>query len=66
MHEIQTRQLHFAAYLKAHGAEFVGCDDRVFTFRSDKPLEVWRVEHANSDARRVDLNLIELRRFLKA
>lgn len=66
MHEIQTRQLHFAAYLKAHGAEFVGCVDRIFTFRSDKPLEVWRVAHANSESRHVDLQLIELRRFLKA
>jgi hypothetical protein len=65
MHEITTRQLHFAAYLKAHGAEFLGCEDRIFRFRSDKPLDCWRIEHANSDARRVDLNLIELRRFLK-
>lgn len=66
MHEFDTRQLHFAAYLKTHGAEFVGCVDRVFKFRSTKALDVWRVEHANSEARRVDLNLIELRRFLKA
>lgn len=65
MHEFQVRQLHLAAYIKAHGGQFVSCVDRAFTFRSELPLSHWSVEHANSCCRRVDLQLIELRRFLK-
>lgn len=64
MHRFDVRQLHLAAYIKANGATFHGCVDRVFTFTSDKSLDAWRVEHANSCCRRVDIELIELRKFL--
>lgn len=65
MHRFDVRQLHLAAYIKANGATFIGCADRVFTFVSDKSLDDWRVEHSNSCCRRVDMQLIELRKFLK-
>jgi hypothetical protein len=63
--EFDTRDLHFAAYLKANGATFVRFEDRKFFFRSDRPVSEWRVEHANSCCRRIDLELIELRKFLR-
>lgn len=64
-HEFSTRDLHFAAFLKANGAQFVGFDERRFCFRSAEPVDRWRIRHANSCCRRVDLELIELRRFLR-
>lgn len=64
--EFDTRDLHFAAYLKANGAEFIAYADKAFRFRSDRPVGQWRVEHANSCCRRVDLELIELRKFLRS
>ena len=66
MFEFDTRDLHFAAYLKANGAEFISFEGKAFRFRSDKAVSTWRVEHANSCCRRVDLELIELRKFLRA
>lgn len=65
MTEFKVRQLHLAAYIKANGGELLSCVDREFTFRSVRPLHEWEVEHSNSCCRRVDLQLIELRRFLK-
>ena len=65
MHSFSVTQLHLAAYVKANGATFKGCIDRAFHFESDKPLDQWRVDHSNSCCRRVDCELIELRKFLK-
>lgn len=64
-HEFAVRQLHLAAYIKAHGGELLSCVDRVFTFRSRRPLAAWSSDHEDSCCRRVDLQLIELRKFLK-
>jgi hypothetical protein len=65
MHSFSVTQLHLAAYIKANGATFTGCVDRAFHFTSDRPLADWRVAHSNSCCRRVDGELIELRKFLK-
>lgn len=64
MHKIETRELHLAAYMKASGASFQGHEGGNFVFLSEKSLSEWRVAHSNSCCRRVDLELISLRKFL--
>ncbi|CAB4122401.1 hypothetical protein UFOVP35_13 [uncultured Caudovirales phage] len=61
---ISRRELHLAAYVKAHGAELTSYVNGNFYFLSDIPESDWRVEHAGSDALRVDQELLALRRFV--
>ena len=65
MNTKEIRELHLAAYMKVEGAEFMGYENRKFVFKTDKPESEWRVLHSNSCCRRVDLELIELRKFIK-
>lgn len=65
MEELKVRELHLAAFMKSNWAEFCGHIDGHFVFRSDQSLSSWRVAHSNSCCRRVDLELINLRKFLK-
>ncbi len=65
MVRIETRDLHLAAYMKANGASFVGYENRAFCFLSEKSAMDWKVEHANSCCRRVDKELIDLRKLMK-
>jgi uncharacterized protein involved in high-affinity Fe2+ transport len=58
---ISKRDLHLAAYIKAHGGELTGYKNGSFHFESDVE---WRVQHASSDALRVDQELLVLRRFV--
>lgn len=63
--EIETRcNLHFAAFIKAHGGTFKGTEDGEFIFESEKSLAEWKVIHTNSCCRKVDKELLELKRFL--
>ena len=55
--------LHLAAFMKVEGAELVKFENRKFIFKTDKKESEWRVLHSNSCCRRVDLELIELRKF---
>jgi hypothetical protein len=61
---ISKRDLHLAAYIKAHGGELTGYKNGSFHFESDIPESEWRVKHASSDALRVDQELLVLRRFV--
>lgn len=65
MARIVARDLHFAAYLKANGAQFQGLESGLFVFESQRPEKEWRVAHSNSCCRRVDLELIDLRKQLR-
>lgn len=65
MNFIEVKELHLAAYMKVNGGEFVKFENRRFVFKTDKSESEWRVLHSNSCCRRVDLELIELRKFLK-
>jgi len=65
MEKFYCKELHLAAYIKSNGAEFLGFENGSFVFNSDKSLGQWRVEHSNSCCRRVDQELINLRKFLK-
>jgi hypothetical protein len=65
MESMDIRELHLAAFMKVNGAEFVKFENRKFTFKTDKPENEWRVLHSNSCCRRVDIELIELRKFIK-
>lgn len=65
MNIMEIRELHLAAFMKVNGAEFVRYENRKFVFKTDKPESEWRVQHSNSCCRRVDLELIELRKFIK-
>jgi hypothetical protein len=63
--EIETRNnLHFAAFIKAHGGTFIEGGNGKFVFESEKSLGEWKVDHTNSCCRRVDRELLELKRFL--
>jgi len=59
------RDIHLAAYMKAHGAVLQTYRDEKFYFSSEVCETEWRVKHAGSDALRVDQELLVLRRFLK-
>jgi len=65
MNIMEIRELHLAAFMKVNGAEFVSYEKRKFVFKTDKPESEWRVQHSNSCCRRVDVELIELRKFIK-
>ena len=65
MNIMEIRELHLAAFMKVNGAEFVRFENRKFVFKTDKAESEWRVQHSNSCCRRVDLELIELRKFIK-
>jgi hypothetical protein len=62
---VQVRDLHLAAYMKYHGAEFLGFENSLFTFSSEMSEAEWRVRHSNSCCRGVDAELINLRKFLR-
>jgi hypothetical protein len=61
---VLKRDIHLAAYMKAHGAILTGYTDGKFNFTSDVSENDWRVKHASSDALRVDQELLVLRRFV--
>jgi hypothetical protein len=65
MAKFSCKELHLAAFIKSNGAEFLGFENNCFVFESEKDLSQWRVEHSNSCCRRVDQELINLRKFLK-
>jgi hypothetical protein len=62
---VLKRDIHLAAYMKAHGAILQTYREEKFYFSSEVPETDWRVKHAGSDALRVDQELLVLRRFLK-
>ena len=65
MEQFSCKELHLAAYIKSNGAEFLGFENGSFVFNSDKSLSQWRVAHSNGCCRRVDQELINLRKFIK-
>lgn len=62
---VEIKDLHLAAYMKANGAELVECSRGKFVFETTLAENEWRVTHSNSCCRRVDMELINLRQFLK-
>jgi hypothetical protein len=63
--KVAVKELHLAAYMKSNGAQFTGFNGHKFTFMTHRDESDWRVAHSNSCCRRVDLELISLRKFLK-
>jgi len=63
MIEISRKELHLAAYMKAHGAEFIDFSNDCFVFNSDRPETEWRVAHINSCCLKTDTELFALKRF---
>lgn len=61
---IHVSQLGLAAYIKMKGAQLVEVRDRKFVMETDKSLEQWRTEYANSESMRHDSLVCELRQFL--
>jgi len=64
MIEISRKELHLAAYLKSHGADFVDFKNDCFIFESRRTESTWRVEHSNSCCLKTDVELFALKRFL--
>lgn len=60
---IPKKDLHFAAFVKSRGATLTHYANNLFHFESEKSEMELRVLHANSDALRVDKELLTLRRF---
>lgn len=65
MFEMRVSELHLAAYMKAKGAVLIKVEKSGFWFTTDKSESVWRLEHSNSCCCRVDMELINLRKFIK-
>lgn len=63
--ELRIKDLHLAAYMKYNGAEFTDFDKGCFVFASEKNENEWRVLHSKSCCRGVDVELINLRKFLR-
>jgi len=61
---IPRSELHLAAYLKSHGADFMNFSDGCFIFESDLPETEWRVAHSNSCCLKTDVELFTLKKFL--
>ena len=61
---IKSREMHLAAYMKANGANLIGLTDRVFLFQSTETEMEWRLQHGNSCCKRVDDELLTLKRML--
>lgn len=64
--KISSRDMHLAAYMKANGAELVAASktDFGFVFRSTTSEAQWRINHSNSCCKRVDDELLSLKRML--
>jgi len=62
--QVKIREVHLAAYMKANGALLNRVECGFFVFESDRPVSEWRVSHGNSCCRRVDRELIDLRKLL--
>lgn len=58
--------MHLAAYMKANGAELIAANraEFGFLFRSDIPESQWRINHSNSCCKKVDDELLSLKRML--
>jgi hypothetical protein len=59
------RDLHFAAYIKVHGAKLIGYESPYFIFESDEREEEMRIKHVNSTELAVDQTLLKLKGLLK-
>ena len=62
--EISKKELHFAAFVKAHGGQLIEATDTSFVFETDKQLAEWELEHINSSDLRTDQELLKLKRLL--
>lgn len=58
---LSTKNLSFAAFMKANGAIFAGLDGDRFVFDTEIPAGEWKLKHVNSCCRKVDIELIALR-----
>jgi hypothetical protein len=65
MGQVKVRNLHLAAYMKAHGARLLNVENSIFVFETNVPISEWRVSHRNSCCRTVDRELIGLRKLIK-
>jgi hypothetical protein len=65
LHKLYIKDLHLAAYMKYNGVEFTDFNTECFVFTSEKSENEWRVLHSKSCCRGVDVELINLRKFLR-
>jgi hypothetical protein len=52
--------------MKANGAELIDVKDRTFIFTSHIGERMWRLQHSNSCCKRVDDELLTLKRMMTA
>jgi hypothetical protein len=62
--KIISRDMHLAAYMKANGAELVAVQNKSFIFKSELEESAWRLKHSNSCCKRVDDELLALKRMI--
>ena len=65
MELLRVKQLGLAAYIKMHGVDLIGVEERTFIFNSTKTIDDWRTAYANSCCIRHDSLVCELRHFIK-
>lgn len=63
---LSSKDLHFAAYVKAGGIPLDRIENGMFVFLLDSAQQATklRVEHSNSEALKVDRELLCLKKFL--
>lgn len=62
--EISSKELHFAAYIKATGARLIDFTDDAFVFETREDETSLRIKHSNSESLLVDRELLTLKKFI--
>tara|TARA_B110000259_G_C13819482_1_gene324092 strand:- start:193 stop:399 length:207 start_codon:yes stop_codon:yes gene_type:complete len=62
--QISSKELHFAAYVKATGARLIEFNNNTFVFETAEEENALRIKHSNSEALLVDRELLTLKQFV--
>ncbi len=62
--QISSKELHFAAYVKATGARLIEFSNNSFVFETTEEENALRIKHSNSEALLVDRELLTLKQFV--
>lgn len=65
MHQIKVKNIALAAYIKANGVACTGVENGHFVLASNRPAGDWRIEYINSEAFKVDQELLGLKKLLR-
>ena len=61
---ISSKELHFAAFIKAMGGRLLDFSDNTFVFETTEEETALRIKHSNSESLLVDRELLTLKQFV--